>query len=221
MALCLAGCEVVFDLEAPSHDEDLDGVPDGQDNCPTVSNEDQVDDESEPDAVGDVCDPHPILGGDDVAFFADGTKIVDADFVTSQVTSDGERFVIAAGGSLATRRTFGRSVSRIEVAIRFASPIETGDVVTLTALPINCELTAAPCTSGGMSCLMNDVGGNQPWSEPAAALVRLSFDREEGCLVESLTSMVVAPTTSPDDSPLVIGASGGAVVESIIVYDVP
>ena len=51
-----AGSVYVFGSdEPPPIDTDSDGVPDDQDNCPTVSNADQADDDT--DLVGNACDP--------------------------------------------------------------------------------------------------------------------------------------------------------------------
>ncbi|HTL35707.1 MAG TPA: thrombospondin type 3 repeat-containing protein [Kofleriaceae bacterium] len=52
-------------------DEDQDGVADGADNCPAIFNQSQLD--TDGDAVGDSCDPHPNSAGDHLAnasFFA-------------------------------------------------------------------------------------------------------------------------------------------------------
>ena len=49
------------------HDEDGDGLPDECDNCPGISNSDQVD--SDGDGVGDACDPRPGLPGDSLYSF--------------------------------------------------------------------------------------------------------------------------------------------------------
>lgn len=65
LALCLAGCNQVFDLEqtiaidADLADVDGDGVVDSTDNCPTLANADQAN--SDGDAFGDACDTCPVL----------------------------------------------------------------------------------------------------------------------------------------------------------------
>jgi hypothetical protein len=66
--LLVAGCgRVAFDPRGDAdvdvgsspigHDEDHDGIPDDQDNCPHVPNVDQAN--ADGDGVGDVCDPNP------------------------------------------------------------------------------------------------------------------------------------------------------------------
>ncbi len=52
-------------------DNDGDGVPDEEDNCPTVSNPDQAD--SNNDGVGDACTPLSVLGFLDISPAASGT----------------------------------------------------------------------------------------------------------------------------------------------------
>ncbi|MEW5849905.1 MAG: thrombospondin type 3 repeat-containing protein [Myxococcota bacterium] len=58
---------------ATQHDEDADGVGDACDNCPVDANPDQanVNDggEAAGDGIGDACDPWPFSGGDSIAFF--------------------------------------------------------------------------------------------------------------------------------------------------------
>jgi hypothetical protein len=87
--LVLAGCNSLLGLantvqvDAAEHpscemgaaqlDEDGDGIPNGQDNCPGVYNITQTD--TDMDGVGDACDPNPTTPGD---------RIVDTTyFVTS------------------------------------------------------------------------------------------------------------------------------------------
>jgi hypothetical protein len=50
------------------HDEDRDGVGDACDNCPLVENNAQRDD-GDSDGVGDACDPHPLASGDCLVLF--------------------------------------------------------------------------------------------------------------------------------------------------------
>jgi hypothetical protein len=50
------------------HDEDRDGVGDECDNCPLVENNAQRDD-GDSDGVGDACDPHPLASGDCLVLF--------------------------------------------------------------------------------------------------------------------------------------------------------
>ena len=78
------GCQRIR-RQAPA-DGDGDGVPDGSDNCPEVSNADQAD--SDDDDIGDVCDP--ALADSDGDGIADGEdncpEVANAD----QADSDGD-----------------------------------------------------------------------------------------------------------------------------------
>jgi len=62
-------------------DEDVDGVPDGTDNCPTVVNPDQADNDH--DGLGDLCDPDDdndtVLDGADNCPFIANTSQADND----------------------------------------------------------------------------------------------------------------------------------------------
>jgi|GEM_PF-3382008 len=65
-------CPTRFNLD--QHDEDSDGLGDVCDNCPTVPNLDQANvgetaAGAAADGVGDVCDPFPTRGGNQILFF--------------------------------------------------------------------------------------------------------------------------------------------------------
>lgn len=59
--------EVVPDMTPAGHDEDVDGRPDDQDNCPATPNPEQA--ASTADTVGDACDPRPTDLGDRILLF--------------------------------------------------------------------------------------------------------------------------------------------------------
>jgi hypothetical protein len=50
------------------HDEDGDGIPDTDDNCPAIANPDQAD--ADHDLVGDACDPEPTIPRQSIALFS-------------------------------------------------------------------------------------------------------------------------------------------------------
>lgn len=61
--------DAAADAACPANDKDGDCVADSVDNCPGIYNPDQGD--GDKDGVGDVCDPHPTVGGDQLgAFYA-------------------------------------------------------------------------------------------------------------------------------------------------------
>ncbi len=70
----------VFTPPSPVVDTDSDGIPDAEDNCPSIYNPDQADFDS--DGLGDVCDPDDdndgVLDVDDSCPFEDATGF-DAD----------------------------------------------------------------------------------------------------------------------------------------------
>ncbi len=54
LTVSVSGSSTTYDFELPPPDVDEDGVPDAEDNCPTTSNEDQLD--TDKDGEGDACD---------------------------------------------------------------------------------------------------------------------------------------------------------------------
>jgi len=53
------------------NDQDGDGQPNTEDNCPTINNADQAD--SDEDGMGDACDPNPTVSGS----FSEDSDIID------------------------------------------------------------------------------------------------------------------------------------------------
>jgi len=78
LVVLLAGCNVVFPLEPPTHDasadvltghdEDGDGIADEIDPCPHLASGDH--DDSDGDGIGNACDPYPTVGGDEWHFYS-------------------------------------------------------------------------------------------------------------------------------------------------------
>ena len=95
-AVCGFDSVRVFDLaaEPPPPDADGDGVPDGDDNCPTTPNQDQVD--SDGDGAGDACDP--VDPGEDVSPAFDAGSASD-DAFSSEDVAGGATDVVGGGAS--------------------------------------------------------------------------------------------------------------------------
>ena len=83
--LAVSGHELAFSCHEAALDVDADGVPDDSDNCPTVSNLDQVD--LDADGLGDACDSD--VDGDEVDnAFDNCPELPNAD----QVDDDGDGY---------------------------------------------------------------------------------------------------------------------------------
>ncbi len=79
---------------ASPFDEDGDTIKNDCDNCPTVPNPNQadIDDGTRGDGVGNACDPHPVVTGDQITLFAGfdtNAEIADWLMVGSWTLADG------------------------------------------------------------------------------------------------------------------------------------
>jgi hypothetical protein len=81
----------VFEIGCGTLDSDRDGVPDGSDNCPTVSNADQID--IDQDGAGDACD-----ADDDNDGVEDGVDNCPMDPNANQTDSDNDGLGDACDG---------------------------------------------------------------------------------------------------------------------------
>jgi hypothetical protein len=139
----------------PEPDSDEDGVPDSQDNCPSVANPDQHDEDgdglgdacdncpgtpnagqedADGDGIGDACDPNPNRVGDRLLHFDPFTSLPEAWYVpirgSSQATWE------ASEGML---RAKGRHVEGQEYEGRLWRKVEgrqQGDIVVVEAVVV-------------------------------------------------------------------------------------
>jgi hypothetical protein len=81
------------DGESCPGDLDCDGVPDGSDNCPTVANADQANEDG--DRFGDVCDPCPPYVDADPVIDTDGDGVSDQ--CDPRPTTPGDKIVAFEG----------------------------------------------------------------------------------------------------------------------------
>ncbi len=110
LVLLLGGCDAVFAVgdevvqdagrdaipadvhplidASSANDEDGDGVVDAIDVCPGRANPDQLDGDG--DGVGDVCDPHPNVGTDRIAYFSPLSSLVDWERAAGTWVVDGD-----------------------------------------------------------------------------------------------------------------------------------
>ena len=95
-ALC--GCNQLLGIheiaaDCGIHDEDLDGIPDGCDDCPDVANPTQAD--ADGDGVGDACDPAPASPTETIALFEGFGDTADGVAVTGTWVAQNDTLVEA------------------------------------------------------------------------------------------------------------------------------
>lgn len=93
-------------IDISVRDTDGDGVPNDEDNCPTVSNPEQID--ANGDGFGDVC-VSPGANISDSVDLGDGV-VVEGRVLLSKDTSVGDRVTIQSNVSVAKGTTIGESV---------------------------------------------------------------------------------------------------------------
>jgi hypothetical protein len=260
LSVASAGCDKLFSLDevppdtlaasdaagdavdaSSMHDEDLDGVSDGDDLCPGISSVQQTDEDS--DGVGDVCDPHLGSGTDTIIareFFTGGPSAWQLENAALwQQTPDS----LATTGIVALARINGALVASNPTIEVGAQIVQLGACTAGAPCKIETRLDytgdLANCGSKGTVDALDVLEvanklGNQGAAVPglgAGATVTLRFTRDSGgtvtvpkdaCSISSAgTSIAGVPRTSPALNAQVTVAAASMELRYIIVYDHP
>jgi hypothetical protein len=224
------------------HDEDVDGIVDPCDNCPTVANPTQADTtevavHAFEDGVGDACDYRPGLSGDVLARLYTWSSIEQAsNFTGTGWTIDATADTLTTTGAARWQATRSASGDGLIVVARVTAldltstgglqlsidgnGISAGDTCTLRAT----GLVAEEISGASMTKALSGVDLTQPYTVVAWRRV-LTSGPELACRVEqgSRRTEVIIPLV--DD--LVIGAYGfasdgpAATLSSVAVYTSP
>jgi len=145
IVVTLCACNQIYDVEETSLprddlDEDLDGIPNFDDNCPSLPNSKQAD--ADNDEVGDICDAHPADANDHIIgryFFNDPVKDPDEWIVTGWTFYDGyvEQAAVGLGNiaELVAPTTLDFNFVRVEASFvlleQSSRPFENGTGILL------------------------------------------------------------------------------------------
>lgn len=218
----VVGCRQILGIEdgviaAVGHDEDLDGVDDGLDNCPADSNPAQT--ATEP-GIGSVCDPHPEVDGDQVAlflsFYPDGRPdgVEDASIAYGSDMATIMNAEIRTADSFAASAVTAQLVFGTFIGADAAAEIAVGDRV--------CRI--ASC--GSRICVYADDGmatGSMMFT-PSSIEISLALVQTDTMLACVLAPSVVItlPETDIVSGRVRVGATAATMaVKNIAIYDVP
>lgn len=218
----VVGCRQILGIEdgviaVVGHDEDLDGVDDGLDNCPADSNPAQT--ATEP-GIGSVCDPHPEVDGDQVAlflsFFPDGQPdgVEDASITYGSDMATIMNAEIRTADSFAASAVTAQLVFGTFIGADAAAEIAVGDRV--------CRI--ASC--GSRICVYADDGmatGSMTFT-PGSIEISLALVQTDTMLACVLAPSVVVTLPETDIASgrvRVAAASATMAVKNIAIYDVP
>jgi hypothetical protein len=223
--IALAGCGQLLGFEegvvaTVGHDEDMDGIDDGLDNCPADVNQTQS--ATEP-GIGRVCDPRPEQEGDQIAMFFSfypmgAPDALESDEVGVTYTTD---MVMIDDTSIRTRETFAPST--IAASMTFGTFVGTEAYVELSVGDRACRI--APCSS--RICVVVADGATTSSKEftPTSFGVTLALVQTEtllACVLPLQDAVVsLATTGSTRDSVRVRVEQASMFVQNLVVYDIP
>ncbi len=205
------------------HDEDLDGVPDTTDNCPTIPNPGQ-ERATIGETVGLDCDPRLDLTGDQIAaFYSFSEDMRPAGLSGGNMFSNDQAMLSGGDISMQMELTPSR-VSAILSRADFLSPSSFLEL-NLSAGSYSCRIGS--CSGSGTRCLR--ASGDNAFDEVDVFLTPpLRFELEQlGGVVRCRVFSALAEVTTA--APIVIPRSGrprlrvngsNVTVDSFIIYSI-